>query len=160
MKKLAFTICTVIVLSSCGVSKTVRDSKKVIKGEWTLNSVNYNESGVIKFNLLNDASRPCFEGSTWKFVPNNNTGVYTINKNNCNVGQRYFVFTIAEINQETGLYDFLIKPTNSKYKSETNQGVRFRLLSLSNTDMQWEQTVIINEKPFPIKMNFIKNKAQ
>jgi len=155
MKKLILLLFTV-GLVSCGTSKTVRTSKKVIKGEWTLNSVDYSETGTYKITLLNDASIACFEGSTWQFVPNNNTGIYTINEASCSTGARNFVFTIKEIDPETGLYDFLLKPTDEKYKSVTNKGFRLRLASLSDTNMQWEQTLNVEGKPFTITMNFTK----
>ncbi|MCX7551509.1 lipocalin family protein [Xanthomarina sp. F2636L] len=149
---LVFSVC----LLSCGGSKTVRDSKKVIKGEWTLNSISYSEAGTYNTTLFNDESKTCFEGSTWQFIPNNNTGLYTINNLDCTMGERYFVFTIQEIDETTGLYDFLLKPTNKKGKSETNQGFRLRLSALSDTNMQWQQTVMVDNKPFTINMNFTK----
>ncbi|WP_303316442.1 lipocalin family protein [Flavivirga abyssicola] len=145
-----------ISLVSCGTSKTVRDSKKVIKGDWLLNSITYSEKGTYNVNLLNDASKECFEGSTWQFVPNNNTGVYNINDTSCSSGVRNFVFTIQEIDPQTGLYDFLLKPTNEKYKSDTNRGFRLKLTSLSDVMMQWQQTVSVDGKPFTITMNFNK----
>jgi hypothetical protein len=60
------------------------------------------------------------------------------------------------MNAETGLYDFLLKPTDAKSKSETNQGFRLSLKALSDTVMQWEQTVSVDGKPFTITMNFNK----
>lgn len=155
MKPIVILLISLSLLS-CGTSKTVRDSKKVIKGNWTLNSITYNKAGTYKVNLLNDASKDCFEGSTWQFVPNNNTGTYTINNPNCSVGQRYFVFTIQEMDATSGLYDFLLKPTNEKHKSETNQGFRLKLSSLSDDVMQWQQTVTVDGSPFTITMNFSK----
>ena len=155
MKKILFLLITVSLLS-CGTSKTVRDSKKVIKGDWTLNKITYNRSGTYNVTLLNDASKTCFEGSTWQFVPNNNTGIYTISNPSCTIGERYFVFTIQEIDETTGLYDFLLKPTNEKHKSESNQGFRLELTSLSDTFMQWQQTVTVDGSPFTITMNFTK----
>lgn len=155
MKK-AIILLLAISLASCGASKTVRTSKKVIKGDWTLNSITYDKSGTYNVTLLNDVSKACFEGSTWQFVPNNNTGIYTINSTDCSTGARHFVFTIQEIDPETGLYDFLLKPTNNKYKSETNQGFRLRLTALSDSLMQWQQTVSVDGKPFTISMNFNK----
>ena len=156
MKKLILLLVT-IGLVSCGTSKTVRESKKVIKGEWTLSSISYSEAGTYNVTLLNDASKECFEGSTWQFIPNNNTGVYTINNSSCSTGARNFVFTIQEIDPQTGLYDFLLKPTNEKHKSETNQGFRLRLTALSDVAMQWQQTVSVDGKPFTIIMNFTKS---
>lgn len=156
MKKLVLGIGIVLVILSCGTSRTVRDSKKVIKGEWTLSSITYSSAGNYNVTLLNDTSKDCFEGSSWQFTPNNNTGTYTINEASCSPGPRNFVFIIQEVNKETGLYDFLLKPTNEKQKSETNQGFRLKLTSLTDTVMQWQQTVLVDSSPFTITMNFSK----
>ena len=145
-----------IALGACGTSKVVRVSRKVIKGNWTLSSITYSERGTYNVTLLNDAAKECFEGSTWQFIPNNNTGTYSITDANCPAGERNFVFTIQEVDQETGLYDFLLKPTNEKNKSETNQGFRLTLSSLSDNLMQWQQTVSVEGQPFVISMNFDK----
>ena len=143
-------------LVACGSSKTVRTSKKVIKGDWLLNSITYDKSGTYNVKLLNDASKACFENSSWKFIPNNNSGTYTIDGSACESGARNFIFTIQEIDEATGLYDFLLKPTDVKGKSETNQGFRLKLTSLSDTTMQWQQTVSVDGAPFAISMNFNK----
>lgn len=155
MKNLVLILCT-ICLISCGTSKTVRDSRKTIKGEWTLNSIDYSALGTFNVTLFNDVSKECFEGSTWQFVPNNYSGTYTINNSNCPTGLRNFNFTIQEIDAQTGLYNFLLKPTNEKGKSETNQGFRLELTALSEVNMQWQQTVSVDGKPFIINMNFTK----
>ena len=156
MKKLLLLTFLVCTLLSCGTSKTVIQSKKVIKGYWTLIEVSYGEAGTFNVTLFNDAPKVCFEASTWRFIPNNNTGIYTINNEECVIGNRNFVFTIQEINPETGLYDFLLKPTDKKYKSADNKGFRLALTQLSDTNMQWVQTVILEGKPFKIYMNFLK----
>ncbi len=156
MKRIAAFLAFVVILSSCGVSKTVRTSRKVIKGNWTLSTITYSERGTYNVTLLGDATKDCFEGSTWQFVPNNNTGTYTVSDPACSIGDRHFVFTIQEVDEETGLYDFLLKPTNEKHKSETNQGFRLKLSSLSDSTMQWQQTVTVDGKPFIISMNFEK----
>jgi hypothetical protein len=145
-----------IGLISCGSSKTIRDSKKTIKGDWTLSTITFSKTGKYNVTLLNDTSKNCFEGSTWQFVPNNNTGTYTINDLTCSTGVRNFVFTIQEVNSETGLYDFLLKPTDERHKSDTDQGFRFSLKILSDTTMQWQQTIIVDGEPFIINMNFTK----
>ena len=155
MKNTIVLILTITFLS-CGASKTVRDSKKVIKGNWALNSINYSEGGTYNVNLLNDVSKECFEGSTWQFIPNNNTGIYNISESACNSGERNFIFTIQEVDEVTGLYDFLLKPTDVKGKSETNKGFRLKLAAISDTAMQWQQTVNVEGQPFTISMNFTK----
>ena len=52
MKKLALSIGIFLMILSCGTSKTVRDSKKVIKGEWTLSSITYSTEGKYNVTLL------------------------------------------------------------------------------------------------------------
>ncbi|SFZ89918.1 Lipocalin-like domain-containing protein [Flaviramulus basaltis] len=155
MKRILLLLLTITIMS-CGASKTVRDSKKVIKGDWTLTSIEYNQGGSYNSILFNDASSDCFEGSTWKFIPNNNTGIYTLNGMDCSLDQRHFIFTIQEIDATTGLYDFLLKPTDEKYNSETNQGFRLSLTALSETSMQWQQAVSVAGSSFTMSMNFIK----
>jgi len=145
------------ILFSCGTSKVVRQSEKVIKGNWSLTGITYSKTGEYNVTLLNDTSRECFENSQWQFIPNNNTGLYSIINTNCNTGDRYFNFTIQEVDETTGYYDFLLKPTNEKGKSETNQGFRLRLTQLSENNMQWQQTVRADGEPFIINMNFTKS---
>lgn len=141
---------------SCATPKTVRDSQKIMKGEWVLNSVTYSESGEYRITLLGDESKDCFEGSTWRFIPNNNTGVYTIGSAGCSVGDRNFIFTIQEIDVQSGYYDFLLKPTDTRGRSENNQGSRLRLAQLSDTNMTWQQNLTVDGKPFRLNMNFTK----
>ena len=155
MKKIIYFLLASLFLS-CGSSKVVRNSKKVMKGNWVLTSVDYNTQNTLSVDLLNHASAKCYEGSTWQFIPNNNTGNYVINAPECTASTRNFIFIIQEVDATTGYYDFLLKPTNRKGKSETNAGYRLELASLSETNMQWVQTVSANGKPFPITMNFIK----
>ena len=143
-------------LLSCGTSKVVRDSEKDLKGNWTLNSFNYSKTGSFAVNLFNDTSTDCFEGSTWEFIPNNNSGTYEINSSDCVTGPRKFKFFIQEIDAATGLYDFMLKPVNAKGKSETNQGYRLKLAGITETTMQWRQTVTLDGSPFTIFMNFTK----
>lgn len=155
-KLIAFVIFASIVIS-CGTPKTVIQSKKVIKGYWSLGQITYSEPGTFDVTLFNDASKECFVGSTWRFIPNNNTGIYTINDTNCvPIGERNFIFTIQEIDAATGLYDFLLKPTDAKERSVDDIGYRVQLTQLTETTMQWEQTVSLEGKPFKIFMNFNK----
>lgn len=155
MKKLVL-LCLTICFLSCGTSKTVRKSEKVIKGDWTLASIKSSAIGNLKITLLNDAEKACFENSAWQFIPNNNTGTYTLSGINCASDQRYFAFTISEVDENSGLYNFLLKPTNRKGKSETNSGFRLELTSLTETTMQWQQIVSLDGKPITINMNFTK----
>lgn len=160
MKK--FLILAVIAATTfaCGTPKTVQESRKTIKGYWALDNISYDSSGTFNVTLFNDTSVECFEGSTWRFIPNNNTGIYTIENPNCPTGERNFIFTIQEIDPTTGLYDFLLKPTDAKGRSDTDVGFRLRLARLNESSMRWEQTVNLDGKPFKINMNFSKLNEQ
>lgn len=156
MKKLIVLLLVTATIVSCGSSKVVRASKKEIKGNWTLNDISYSEYGTFRITFFNDATKDCLENSNWQFIPNNNSGVYSIAKDDCFAGDRNFIFTIDEVDPETGLYDFLLKPTDAKKKSETNTGYRLKLISLSESQMQWQQLASIDGKTIKINMNFTK----
>ncbi|MFT5435606.1 MAG: hypothetical protein ACI840_000239 [Ulvibacter sp.] len=155
MTRLSLIIIAIALLAACG-PKTVQQSKKVLKGNWTLDNITYSESGTFNVNMLNDTSKECFEGTNWRFIPNNNSGIYTVNNGDCPTGDRNFIFTIQEVNKDDGLYDFLLKPTDAKHKSTDGNGFRLRLTRLDGDTMQWQQTVSLDGEPFKINMNFSK----
>ncbi|MDY8136112.1 lipocalin family protein [Aquimarina sp. 2201CG5-10] len=157
MKKILFALI-VITIASCGsTQKTIISAKKTLKGEWSLDKISYDRSGIFEVTLYNDASAECFTGSTWKFIPNNNTGKYDVNQNTCtSVGVRNFRFTIPQPDAN-GEYSFLFKPIDEKKKStNNNKGYRMALKHLDDATMTWTQTVSLEGKPFVITMNFNK----
>ncbi|MBZ9631750.1 lipocalin family protein [Salegentibacter sp. LM13S] len=158
MKKLFILGFVAVLLAACGTSKTAKEARKTFNGNWTLTSVTYpNSSGEFDVTLLNDANASCFENSTWNFVSNNNRGAYNVQGTNCSGGQRYFIWSIDEENTPEGIFDFLLKPTDEDYNSTTgDQGFRMNLKSLSETQMVWEQSVMLEGSPFVIRMNFSK----
>lgn len=158
MKKLILIVTAVLLIASCGPSKTAVEARKTLKGDWVLKEVSYpNNPGIYNVTLFNDSSVNCFNGSRWDFVSNNNTGTYALQGTDCPAEQRYFRWSIDEENTAPGTFDFLLKPTNSKYKSVTGgEGFRLNLLSLTATSMILEQTVTFEGKPFVIRMNFSK----
>ena len=158
MKHILTFIVAAVLLTSCGASKVVRQAESTFKGSWNLNSITYpGATGDYAVTLFNDTSKMCFEGSDWFFVANNNTGTYNIAKASCPSGERNFIWTVQEVNPQTGNYDFLLKPVNEKGDSTTgNTGFRVNLVNLTETTMVWEQTVTVEGNPFTIRMNFNK----
>jgi hypothetical protein len=151
MKKIILFVF-VATIFSCGISKNIKSKEKTIKGNWILKKITTSKTGNYNVTMFNDTTKKCLEGSAWKFVPNNNSGVYSINEVNCIAGNRDFIFSIQEIDQASGFYDFLLKPKND----QNNIGFRVELSELSESKMKWQQNLMINGTPFIINMDFIK----
>jgi hypothetical protein len=113
--------------------------------------------GELNFTIFGQSSRDCTIGSSWEFIPNNNTGSYIESGSGCNTEKNYFVFSIDEVDESSGFYDFLLKPTSKNGKSETNKGYRLELVSLSEYTMVWKHT--INFEGRPATLTFTFNKA-
>lgn len=155
--KSAVLILLVASFASCGSSKVVKQSRKTLKGNWTLNQITYDRVGTYNVNLFNDGSKECMEGSTWRFIPNNNFGNYELSGVGCDTDKRYFVWAIPNNEGDEVNYEITIKPTDAKKKSTTNTGFRVNLAYLSDENLTMTQTVAVEGKPFKITMNFTKN---
>lgn len=90
MKKIILLAAMSFLLFSCKTSsvtdkKLDRSAQVAIKGNWVISSVSYPGSEYIKVNSFQLADSKCFEGSTWKFVSNNNKGNMALTKYDCPV---------------------------------------------------------------------------
>ncbi|HEU4495954.1 MAG TPA: hypothetical protein VFR70_02775 [Flavobacterium sp.] len=88
MKKLILLGALAAAFVSCKTTsatntKTDTSSQVAIKGNWVISSVNYLGSDYIKVNSFQIADSKCFEGSTWKFISNNNKGDMALTKTGC-----------------------------------------------------------------------------
>jgi len=155
MKKIS-CILVLIFLMSCGSQKEIRQSEKTLKGNWYMEDVSASAIGDLKFTIFGKSSKDCLIGSSWEFIPNNNTGSYVESGMGCSDDQNYFAFNIDSVSEYSGLYDFLLKPTNEKGKSETDTGYRLELISLTKTTMAWKHTVSFEGKPLTLTFKFIK----
>ena len=157
MKKIILILFTGILLTACGTNKVIKESRKTLKGTWSLNNINYGDAdGVYQVRLFDDVSSECFVGSVWRFIPNNNFGNYEITGTNCVGGKRYFVWSIPG-GKSTTNYDILLKPTDENMNSTmNNEGYRINLDYLSDNSLRLTQTLQVNGKPFTINMNFTK----
>jgi len=151
MKKLIIFLF-IAGLLSCAASKDTGSKDQTIKGDWVLNKITYSKTGDYDVTTFNDTTKECLEGSTWNFMPNNNSGVYCLNGFNCTADNRGFIFEVQEINETSGYYDFLLKPKNN----QSNVGFRIELSELSESTMKWQQNLAVNGTPFIINMSFKK----
>lgn len=77
-----------IMLFACKTSsvtnkKLDRSGQVAMKGNWVISTVSYPGSEYIKVNSFQLADSKCFEGSTWKFISNNNKGNMALTKSDC-----------------------------------------------------------------------------
>jgi hypothetical protein len=88
MKQLIFSGIFALLLAGCKstsatTTKLDHTSQVGIKGSWTISSVSYPGSDYITVNSFQIADSKCFEGSSWKFISNNNKGEMSITKGGC-----------------------------------------------------------------------------
>lgn len=158
MKKGLILLFSVLILTSCGSAEVVNEARKTLDGNWNLSSITFpGNAEDLNVELLGDANAQCLEGSDWHFVSNNNTGYYAVSDMDCNTETAYFRWSVDAVDPATGNFDFILKPTNSDYESTMGDaGFRINLVTLTQTDMVWEQTVSFEGEPFTIRMNFNK----
>ncbi|MDY8136110.1 lipocalin family protein [Aquimarina sp. 2201CG5-10] len=158
MKKQYLIIFCLLVIVSCKpLSKTVVTAMAGIKGDWVLNTIDYEADGVYKITLFDQVPAKCLEKSHWKFISNNNTGKYTILDTSCKVNEsQNFVWTIPD--EMYGFdYSLMIKPVNKRMVSElNNKGYRMALSKLDKTTMIWTYEVMADNDKIVIELNFTK----
>ncbi len=142
-------------LISCGVTKTERQSRHSLKGDWSLSNVTYpGSSGFVDVTLFEDASTKCFRNSDWHFIPNNSSGNYQLYKSDCAPGTRNFHWNIMQ--GEDGNYYFTLKPEADVNARRVKSGYRLKVVRLDGTQMVLDETVSYNGKPFVIRLTFNK----
>lgn len=88
MKKVIFLSMMAILFFACKSKSATetsldRQAQVAMKGNWVISSVTYPGSEYIKVNSFQLADSKCFEGSTWKFISNNNKGDMALTKAGC-----------------------------------------------------------------------------
>jgi hypothetical protein len=89
MKKLILFFALALIASSCktpapAASTNIdRRSQVAIKGNWVIASVTYAGSDMFKVTSFDIADAKCFEGSTWKFISNNDSGEMALTQAGC-----------------------------------------------------------------------------
>ena len=162
MKKanLLFNLLIIIyLLASCASSKEARVYKKLIDGNWQLQTVvTEGIMGKVKVQLFNEAEFNCFVGSSWSFNQNNSLGTYNISKNanECAAVKRNIRWTIYEATGEPKLLQF--KRLDDKLKvMDDGDGFRFTIVQLDKNTMQLKSNITFENKPAALIYNFIRN---
>ena len=84
MKKIIALLLFFTTITACKSTSTVNtklDNKteRMLKGNWTITSVNFPGSDYLKVNSFNLGDSKCFIGSNWSFISNNNKGKMNLN---------------------------------------------------------------------------------
>ena len=161
MKKLLLFSMMILLASSCGSSKSntaAKPSKKTLKGTWEITNIKFvGEQGLYKANLFDMADSACFKGSEWVFIPNNNTGKYSINQGSqCEAVATRIRWSIYE--PEDGAYQFQFKYVDEKNKpiDSANRGYRSVIDSLEENTMTMSVQSTYEGKEFDVVLTFTK----
>lgn len=157
MRKVFFIIALGIIISGCKSSsitntKLDRHSQVDIKGNWTLTSVDFPSSDYIKINSFQIADSKCFEGSTWKFISNNNKGEFTLKNSSCST----FSSAITWFINDEGQFVLKILDAGLKAKKVRN-GFVLTIANQSQTRFQLIDKVDIGGKMTAVIYQFQKN---
>lgn len=146
------------VLSSCSISKSVRNQRNLFSGSWSLENINYeNNTGSFTAVLFEDARAICFEGSDWFFRDNNSTGRYTIQDGSlCQGGDRFFRWSVIE-RPENYSSQFQFKFVDEKNKDlDGGRGYRLVIDKLTASEMVLKQNVTVDGSPITVVYEFNK----
>ncbi len=158
LKKSLILLAIGAVLSSCGISKEVRDQRNLLSGTWILNDVRYeNNTGMFKAVLFNDADAICFEGSNWFFRDNNSTGRYTIKQGSlCQGGDRFIRWSVVS-NPSNYTNQLQFKFIDEKRKDVSGGlGYRLNIAELTAAEMTLKSNVTVDGKNLTLVYEFTK----
>ena len=153
------TAVTIIVFSSCSVSKEARSIKKNVNGNWILQTVTVEGiAGVVKTTVFNEADLSCFVGSEWNFISNNSMGSYTLvdKSKNCTPVKRFIRWSVYE--PENAAKEFQFKRLDDK-KNAMDNGNGYRLTVVEHGDniLKLRSELLFEGKNSAIIYNFVKN---
>ena len=131
MKKtiyMLFFLTAFIGCKSTSIVNTKLDNKteRMLKGNFTITSVNFPGSDFLKVTSFNLSDSKCFIGSDWSFISNNNKG--EMKMNNPSTSCQDFSSPITWYINKDG--NFVFKIINDYKAKEVNTGF---VLSVKNT---------------------------
>ncbi|SOU87979.1 lipocalin family protein [Tenacibaculum dicentrarchi] len=110
-------------------TKLDKKTEKMLKGNWTISTVNYTGANLFKVTSFNIADSNCFVGSNWSFISNNNKGQMRLNNPST---------SCLNFNSPTTWYvnkdgDFVLKIINSHKAKSVNNGFVLNINNLTQT---------------------------
>lgn len=156
MKKVFLFTVLSLILFSCKTtsvtSKKLDKSAQVdVKGDWIISSVTYPGSDYIKVNSFDIADSKCFEGSTWKFISNNNKGNMALTSANCTAFSSPITWFINKEGQ------FILKVLDAGEKAKkVRSGYVLRIANQTETSFQLIDKINVGTKATDVIYQFQK----
>lgn len=156
MKKLFLLSALAVFFVSCkstSTTNTVVDNKteRMMKGDWVISSVSYPGSEYIKVTSFQLADSECFEGSSWKFVSNNNKGEMAITKSDC----ASFSSPITWFVNKDGQFVLKVLSAGEKAK-KVRDGYVLRMANQTETSFQLIDKINVGGKMTDVVYQFEK----
>lgn len=148
MKKFLFLSVFAVIISAC--SSLDHKSQSGITGNWTITQVTYPNSDYIKVNSFDIADSKCFEGSSWKFVSNNNKGEMSLSKAGCPAFSSPIIWTVTKEGA------FTLKITEGEKGKNVSQGYFLQMRNQSDSSFQLVDNVSVGGKTVEVVYQFQK----
>ncbi|WP_299053206.1 hypothetical protein [uncultured Polaribacter sp.] len=157
MKKTLFILLFASVFIGCKSTSSVNtklDNKteKMLKGDFTITSVNFPGSKFLKVNSFNLSDSKCFIGSQWNFISNNNKGEMKIN--NLDTNCKDFSSPITWYVNKDG--NFVLKIINNYKAKEVNSGFVLSLNNVTETSFELVDKINVSGETKNITYSFQK----
>lgn len=156
MKKVFLLAVLSLMLFSCKTTsvtskKLDKTSQVGIKGDWVISSVTYPGSDYIKVNSFDIADSKCFEGSTWKFISNNNKGNMALTSASCTTFSSPITWFINKEGQ------FILKVLDAGEKAKkVRSGYVLHIANQTETSFQLIDKINVGTKATDVIYQFQK----
>lgn len=157
MKKTLALLVLTVAFVSCKSKQTATSTKVdnksevAVKGNWTIASVTYPGSEVIKITSFDIADSNCFVGSNWKFVSNNNKGEMALNNAKCTAFSSPITWYINNEGK------FVMKILNDTKAKKVEKGYILRMANQTESSFQLIDNVNIGGKMTDVVYQFQRN---
>lgn len=156
MKKIILISALSLLILSCkskSATDTKLDSKTQVamKGNWTVTSVTYPNSNMMKVNSFELADSQCFVGSKWKFVSNNNKGNFSLNSPKCTSYSTPITWFVNKDGQ------FVLKILDESKARKVKDGYILKVANLTDNSFQLIDQIDVLGKATDVVYQFSRN---
>ncbi len=156
MKKIILISALSLLILSCkskSATDTKLDSKTqvALKGNWTVTSVTYPNSSMIKVNSFELADSQCFVGSKWKFVSNNNKGNLSLNSPKCTSYSTPITWFVNKEGQ------FVMKILDESKAKKVKDGYILKVANITDNSFQLVDQIDVVGKAIDVVYQFNRN---